>query len=307
MSPADNSLVITVKLVHVFAGIYIWEWVSTVQFEWEVLTGRRRFRWSFVAYELCRTLCLASIITMLAGFDLTYQFNCEVWFRAVLVFSYFGIAFSSLLILLRGVAIWGRSLGVLIFTAAIWFCNFGFALYSVTQGAIEWVPAINACVMTKTERFRWGITVNFIVEEILLIVMFAGVLNKRNTTGLWRVLYIQGLSWIFVASLSEVLPSAFSWLNINDGWNLMFQTPHMVIIVIMATRVYRDLFEYINPTIPTYQCTRIAPPRVNTVPAGQVEVTIHKTVDIDLGSNASMSEADWGRGEREAKEMQFTV
>jgi len=304
MSSAGNSLVITVKLVHVFAGIYLWEWVSTVQFEWEVLTGRRRFRWSFVAYELCRTLCLASIITMLAGFNLTHYFNCEAWFRAVLIFSYFCIAFSSLLILLRGVAIWGRSISVLLFTACVWFCNVGTALYSVTQGSVEWIPAVNACLITRTDRFRLGITVNFITEEILLCVMIAGVLNKRNTTGLWKVLYIQGLSWIFVASLSEILPSAFSWLNINDGWNLMFQTPHMVIICIMATRVYRDLFEYINPTS---QGTRMPPPRINTIPTGQVEVTIHKTVDIDLGSHISSSEADLSRGEREAKQMQFAV
>ncbi|KAH9054898.1 hypothetical protein EDB87DRAFT_1567925, partial [Lactarius vividus] len=196
-----------VKLVHVFGGIYIWEWVSTVQFEWEVFTGRRRFRWSFVAYELCRTLCLASIITIIAGFNLTHHFNCEAWFRALLVFSYFGIAFSSLLILLRGVAIWGRSLTVLVFTASVWLCNIGTATYSVRQGSVVWVPAINACLITQTARFRWGITVNFITDVILLTVMFAGVLNKRNTTGLWKVLYIQGLSWIFVAALSEILPA----------------------------------------------------------------------------------------------------
>jgi len=306
MSSSNNSLIVAVKLIHIFGGIYLWEWVTTAQFEWEVLTGKRRFRWSFVAYELCRTLCLGAVITMIAGFNLTHHYNCEAWFRAVLVFSYFGIAFSSLLILLRGVAIWGRGLSVLIFTACLWFVNFGFALYSVTQGAVEWVPEANACLISKTERFRWGITVNFVVEELLLGVMIAGVLSKRNTTGLWRVLYIQGLLWIFVASLSEILPSAFSWLNMNDGWNLMFQTPHMVIIVIMATRVYRDLFEYINPTY-EMSTTRVPPPRINAVPTGQVEVTVHKTVDIDLGSDVSMLEVDLTRGEREAKQMQFAV
>src|SRR6266702_6964189 len=95
------------------------------------------------------------------------------------------------------------------------------------QGTIEWVPAVNACVITGTSRFRWGITINFITDVILLTVMFAGVLNKRNSTGLCRVLYIQvcyhpfrlsdfraactqlsqGLSWILVASFVEILPA----------------------------------------------------------------------------------------------------
>ncbi|KAH8987296.1 hypothetical protein EDB92DRAFT_2090765 [Lactarius akahatsu] len=321
MSPTNNSFVVTVKLVHVFGGIYIWEWVSTVPFEWEVFTGRRRFRWSFIAYELCRTMALASIITLIAGFNLTHQFNCEAWFRALLVFSYLGVAFSSLLILLRGfvsflppicslpltkcrVAIWGRSLTVLVFTASVWLCNAGTAIFSVMQGSVVWVPAFNTCLITNTTRFRWGMTVNFITDVTLLTVMFAGVLNKRNTTGLWRVLYIQGLSWILVAALSEILPATLSWINIDDGWNLMFQTPHMVTMVIMATRVYRNLFEYINPTYHP----RLPPPQItNTMPSGQVQVTVHKTVDIDLGLHPSVSDADMTRGEREAKEMQFVV
>ncbi|KAH9003788.1 hypothetical protein EDB86DRAFT_3072925 [Lactarius hatsudake] len=302
MSPTNNSLVVTVKLVH--RPSRSWEWISTVQFEWEVFTGRRRFRWSFIAYELCRTLALASIITLIAGFNLTHRFNCEGWFRALLVFSYFGVASSSLLILLRGVAIWGRSFTVLVFTASVWLCNMGTAIYSVMQGSVVWEPAINACLITKTSRFRWGMTVNFITDVTLLTVMFAGVLNKRNTTGLWKVLYIQGLSWILVAALSEILPATLSWINIDDGWNLMFQTPHMVTMVIMATRVYRDLFEYINPTYHS----RLPPPRItNTMPSGQVQVTVHKTIDIDLGLHPSVSDTDMTRGEREAKEMHFAV
>ncbi len=59
------------------------------------------------------------------------------------------------------------------------------------QGSIVWIPVLDFCYLTKTVQFRWGITVNFITDLVLLSVMFAGVLNKRNTTGLWRVLYIQ--------------------------------------------------------------------------------------------------------------------
>ncbi|KAH9034499.1 hypothetical protein EDB85DRAFT_1947647 [Lactarius pseudohatsudake] len=188
-----------------------WEWISTVQFEWEVFTGRRRFRWSFVVYELCRTLCLASIITLVAGLNLAHYINCEAWLRALLVFSYFSIAFSSLLILLRGVAIWGRSLTVLVFTAV-----------GVMQGSVVWVPVINTCLITQTTRFRWGITVNLITDVILLAVMFAGVLNKRSTTGLWRVLYIQGLLWILVAVLSKILPAVCTHFCF---WSVSLVTP----------------------------------------------------------------------------------
>ncbi|KAI9451424.1 hypothetical protein BJY52DRAFT_103625 [Lactarius psammicola] len=92
----------------------------------------------------------------MAGFNLTHYFNCEAWFRALLVFSYFCIAFSSLLILLRGVAIWGRSITVLIFTAFVWLCNIGIAIYSVMQGSTQWSPVANACLISGTKSFPLG-------------------------------------------------------------------------------------------------------------------------------------------------------
>jgi len=36
----------------------------------------------------------------------------------------------------------------------------------------------------------------------------------------------------------------FILLNLNSSWNMMFQTPNMVIMVIAATRMYRILTEY---------------------------------------------------------------
>ena len=47
---------------------------------------------------------------------------------------------------------------------------------------------------------------NFIVDFVLLGIMFLGVLHKRNATHLWNMLYFQGLFWILTATLTE-LPS----------------------------------------------------------------------------------------------------
>ena len=48
--------------------------------------------------------------------------------------------------------------------------------------------------------------INFIQDFTLLCIMFSGVLNKRNSTRLWNMLYIQGLWWI-VAWIVTELPS----------------------------------------------------------------------------------------------------
>lgn len=85
-----------VKLVHVFAGIYVychqifhlrqsespsahrWEYTSNLDFEWEIYTGQRHWRWSFVVYLSARILALASLITLLVGFDIKTPYDCNV-------------------------------------------------------------------------------------------------------------------------------------------------------------------------------------------------------------------------------------
>jgi hypothetical protein len=44
--------------------------------------------------------------------------------------------------------------------------------------------------------------------------MFLGVLNKKNATHLWRMLYFQGIFWILTAIATEV-PSVVSQHHVD--------------------------------------------------------------------------------------------
>lgn len=57
---------------------YRWEYVTNLDFEWEIYTGRRHWRWSFVVYLVARALALACLVTMLIGFDVTTRYDCDV-------------------------------------------------------------------------------------------------------------------------------------------------------------------------------------------------------------------------------------
>jgi hypothetical protein len=107
---------------------YRWEFVTTLDFEWEVFTGRRPWKWSFAVYLTARILALCSVVLNFIGFDLTTQFDCNVsnssevppfgtdephpaqaWFRLVLVSSWFAVAVASFLLALRGRVIHSRA------------------------------------------------------------------------------------------------------------------------------------------------------------------------------------------------------
>jgi len=55
-----------------------WEFFTTLDFEWEVFTGKRPWKWSFAVYLTARMLALTSVILNFIGFNLTSRFNCNV-------------------------------------------------------------------------------------------------------------------------------------------------------------------------------------------------------------------------------------
>ncbi|KAI0064386.1 hypothetical protein BV25DRAFT_1914577 [Artomyces pyxidatus] len=284
------ALASAVKVIHVCNGIFLWEYFTTMRFEWEVFTGQRPWRWSFAIYMISRLLALGSVILTFIGFNLQTEFDCNAWFRCVLVFSWFAIAFASFLLVLRAIAIWHRNVYVTIFVMGLWFMNFGSATYSVTKGHTEWLPSFNTCLISGTADFRWGIMINFIEDLSLIAVMFLGVLDKKNATDLWRLLYVQGLAWMACTALSEIPAVVLSFLNINDGWNLMFQVPHMVIMVIISTRVYRNLFQYIigehDSTPYLFRHRRDARMSAMNASSDGVQVNVHRTVEVDVELNS---------------------
>ena len=90
------------KITHVFSGMYLcafillqsmrlamltaachsWEIVTTLGFEWDIFTGKRPWKWSFVVYLMARTFCLAAVILNLIGYDLASEYNCNVRSRS---------------------------------------------------------------------------------------------------------------------------------------------------------------------------------------------------------------------------------
>ena len=78
------------------------------------------------------------------------------------------------------------------------------------QAQAVWSPEAHICVITGTNAFRWSLLVNLVVDLSLLSIMFVGVLQKKNATHLWRMLYFQGIFWILTATGTEV-PSVVSY------------------------------------------------------------------------------------------------
>ncbi|KAI0281970.1 hypothetical protein BGY98DRAFT_156362 [Russula aff. rugulosa BPL654] len=119
-----------VNFWHVADGIFIWEFFSTLDYEWDVIRGRRPYRWTVLIYSITRVATLLSIILNIVGFDSTAQINCQAWITSIALFSYTAFASASLLIVLRIIAIWNMAKITFVITMAVWAADVAFLISS---------------------------------------------------------------------------------------------------------------------------------------------------------------------------------
>ncbi|KAI9436250.1 hypothetical protein H4582DRAFT_2160070 [Lactarius indigo] len=207
-----------VKLCHVMAGILIWELVVNIGFEYSVLTGKRKFRSSFLIYLGAQWLPLFAMISILVGFDSANPINCK--------------RLSSLTLL--GISIWGLNKIAISVASIVWLVHTGFLIHSLAVLRATWSGGI--CKITNPSETRMNIPATFITDLVLLALMLIGLLrweNAHQRGGVWWLLYTQGLVWMIIVVVAEALIMVFILLNLN-----------VITMTICASRMYRGLVDY---------------------------------------------------------------
>jgi len=233
-----------IKFMHCHDGVFIWEFLTSLKFDWEHLTGRRKFRWSYVLYGLSRLGGLGLVICNFVGFDATHEINCQSWIVWTLILGYTSFACASLLMALRVIAIWGMNRIVTAVVVGMSLTNMGFLIYGIATVRSTWSTEVATCLLGNTYQSRDNITVTVATDITLLILMLLGLLRSRQRNfGIVRYLWVQGLIWLIAATIAEIPAVVFINLNLNDVWNLMFQEFAFYTMVICATRMYRALID----------------------------------------------------------------
>ncbi|KAI0044008.1 hypothetical protein FA95DRAFT_324715 [Auriscalpium vulgare] len=234
---------------HVLAGLYIWEYFTNLHYEWEFVSGKRKWLWTLSIYSSCRLCCLIYTILNVIGMDATREINCQSWIQATTAFTALAMASAALLIVLRIAAIWDRNRIVTVLASIIWIVSGGFWIREIIRSRGMWNAVGGYCIDLFADRGQPMGVISFVSDATLLIIMLFGLLLRGEASrfGIWRMLYHQGLIWLGMATIAE-LPVILLYQNINDVWNLMFQTPALLIMVIGATRMYRSLTNYADKT-----------------------------------------------------------
>ncbi|KAH9967224.1 hypothetical protein BC827DRAFT_1264088 [Russula dissimulans] len=241
----SRDLWAVVKLWHTIDGLYIWEFVTTLDYEWSVIRGSRPYRWTIWLHSLARVATLVGVFTNMIGFDVSKPINCQLWVTFELIFGYTAIAGASLLMALRLIAIWKRNRIVYAITMSAWGANVLIMILGIARLRSAWSPLINTCNVPDTTVNTLNIIVSLCTDIVLLLMMLIGLLTWRDesagASNLSSLLWMQGNIWLLLATIAHVPPVVFISLNLNGPLNLMFQTPAVITVSIAATRMYRSL------------------------------------------------------------------
>ncbi|VDB94178.1 unnamed protein product [Peniophora sp. CBMAI 1063] len=280
-----------IKLQHVLLGLYLWEYVTNLPFDYKVLTSKkkttqRRVPWIKGIYLSCRFMGVAALVTIVAGLDISGPINCQAWVQASFAFSYTALVLASSLIAIRVLTIWAWNKVVVTIAIIGLGVEAGTLIHNIVEIRAVYVPTAGTCLTVNPHSGTPNVTALFCNDFLLLVLMLFGLWRMRDAGRfqLWRVLRNQGLFWIFMATVAELPTVIFIFLNVNPVLDTIFYSPELVILIIGATRLYRSLAEYTQRISPVVQGQHSGPLRYAPPPPppnAPIRVMVSQTATAD--------------------------
>ncbi|KAH9990098.1 hypothetical protein BJV77DRAFT_635004 [Russula vinacea] len=100
---------------------------------------------------LARVSTLLAVILNMVGFDTTTPINCQALAVFEMSFAYLAFALSSLLIVLRVIAIWNRAKIIIAISMSIWVTDISLFIYGTIRLRSTWSPETLTCIVDNFE------------------------------------------------------------------------------------------------------------------------------------------------------------
>ncbi|KAG7092877.1 hypothetical protein E1B28_009189 [Marasmius oreades] len=252
VSPKEirHDSVAFVYLIHSLVGIYVWEHLLSLDFDFAFITGRKRFRWPMIFYFANRYLLLCALIGLLVAFDSTSKINCQPLY----VFNQLAGTASTIAgvnLCLRTIAVYGHSKPITVFLVILILGHWSLILMNVQIKAV-WIDEQNSCVITTVNNNV--LVATYIYSTCFNLVVFLLNAYKLYSRGgkqvlvvksrLEKLIFSDGLAYFFVAFLANLTATVFLLLSLNPVMEIIFDVPAVVISTICATRAIRRLSDF---------------------------------------------------------------
>jgi len=235
-----------IKLQHALLGVYAWEWFISLPFDWEVLTGRKRFRWPLIFYFANRYLLLGALIGIAVAFDTESEVDCQALFTFNQFAGDAALGLASINLSLRTLAIWSQNMWIKIFLVVIILGHWSLILQGVLLKAV-WVPEANTCSITDTNTTVLAATFTYSMCFDLMVFCLNAYklgMKRKGSSKLSKMIFKDGLLFFFIAFLANLIATVFMFLNLNSIMSVVFNVPAAIASTIVATRAVRRLTNF---------------------------------------------------------------
>ncbi|KAI0074978.1 hypothetical protein K474DRAFT_1685531 [Panus rudis PR-1116 ss-1] len=227
------------KFVHSVVGIYFWEYLISLDFDWSYLTGKRTFKWPMAFYFLNRYMLLAVFCCL--------EINCKPLYSFMQVAGNMAGGFASINLAIRTMAIWNQNKFVVIPLVIIILGHWSLILQGGNLKAV-WILG-QGCVITQTGNTIFAAQFIYSMCFDLIVLVLSGwklAVPSGHRSHIVSILFRDGLVYFIVALLGNIVVTVFQLLDLNPIMSVFFNVPSIMVSTIAATRAVRNLQEHVS-------------------------------------------------------------
>ncbi|TFK56073.1 hypothetical protein OE88DRAFT_1652664 [Heliocybe sulcata] len=235
-----------IRLLFALFGLYCWELLSTVSFEWSLIRGTRKFKWPLAFFFLSRYSILWALIGLIISFSVTSEVNCNALYTFNSFCGNMAILAASTSLMLRTIALWERSMKIVVPLGILCLGHWALLWYGMFIVKAEWSPEANTCAVDKTNHTFLSINLFYTMgfDLTVLVLTVTSLIRSDGRSGLWKILFTDGLVYFVATASANSVPAILNVLNLNTTMNVIATVPAATVASIAACRAVIRLQDY---------------------------------------------------------------
>jgi len=253
-------------------GIFGFEYLLSLSFEWSVLRKRTTLQWRFISYFLCRYLMLFSLCFIVIIQHTSSPTTCRVLAPIAVTGMWMASVFASTNLATRTLIIWSHERTivysiVLISTVQLLY----FACVGSTQVRGRWDPVDKSCTVLflADELSAFTSLFSACYDFLILILTIIGV-SRIQRSARWKVLYNQGLIYFVCTCVVNIPAMVLFLLELNPPMSAMFAIPAYAIGTMLSCRAVTSFMKTRDKCSSTTYARRNHGERQGRTASGQV-------------------------------------
>ncbi|KAJ3818933.1 hypothetical protein F5880DRAFT_1680548 [Lentinula raphanica] len=236
------------KLVHALLGLYIWEWFTSLDFDWDYIRGNKQFRWPLTFYFLNRYCLFFAMIAVATFLDVTTEINCQALCTFNMFIGAASIGLASINLSLRTMAVWAQRRYIVVTLILLTLAQWSILLHGMLVKS-TYEPD-QGCVIVETDSrlilagSAYTMCFDFVVLSLTawkLVISASSSEVRMGRSKLVVLIFGDGLIYFIIVFMFNLLVTILMSLDLNPVMSVIANVPLAIGSTIAACRAVRRL------------------------------------------------------------------